>query len=184
MIIVDSSLFSKVMLNRQTLIGLVAATVLVTPVAVSASTTAARTGSFDAMGTGTVIAQGKLRVFGMIDGTVAVRDLAGGAVVKIAGVRQKPRRVMLRGRAQFVYKIKDVDGAFFANGRGLRVELRAPDGTLSISAFGRGTITRMSGEGTYHLNGGDEQSWSTAAMPLAIAPPSKAPNPEPVGPAN
>ncbi len=158
-------------MNRRTVIAIAAATMLAAPAAALATSTAARTGSFDAMGTGTLVAQGKLRVFGTIKGTVLVRDRTGKAVVKIAGVRQKPKRVLVGGKAVRVYLIKRVDGAFYAKGEDIKVELRAPKATLSMSAFGRGRITLLDGEGTYHLNGLDEEQWTSALLPLAITPP-------------
>lgn len=133
------------------------------------------------MGTGAVTVQGKLRVFGTIDGTVVIRDRAGDAVVKIGGIRQKPKRAMVRGQRQIVYRFKNVDGAFFVKGRNIKIELRATDETLSMSAFGRGEITRLTGEGTYHLNGGDELEWTSAILPIAINPPQPLPKPTPPG---
>ena len=129
------------------------------------------------MGTGTVIAQGKLRVFGTIDGTVVIRDRSGDAVVKIGGIRQQPKRAMLRGQRQIVYRFKNVDGAFFVRGRNIKIELRATGETLSMTAFGRGEVTRLTGEGTYHLNGGGELDWTSALVPIVIDPPQSAPKP-------
>ena len=78
-------------MNRRVIIAFAAAASLAVPTAALASTTAVQTGSFDAMGIGTLVAQGKLRAFGTIEGTIIVRDRIGGAVVKIAGVRQTPK---------------------------------------------------------------------------------------------
>lgn len=173
---------SKAPVNRRIVIAITAATLLTAPTAALAASTAARTGSFDAMGTGTLVAEGKLRVFGTIEGTIVIRDRIGGAVVKIAGVRQRPKRTVVRGQTQFVYKLQDIDGAFFAKGQSIRIELRAPDEqTLSMSAFGRGQVTRLSGEGTYHLNGDDEHEWTSAVPPIEIAPPQSFPKPTPPG---
>ncbi len=134
------------------------------------------------MGTGTLVAEGKLRVFGTMEGTIVIRDRIGRAVVKIAGVRQRPKRSVVRGQTQFVYKLRDVDGAFFARGESIRIELRTSDEqTLSVSAFGRGEVTRLSGEGTYHLNGDEEQEWTSAVPPIEIAPPDAFPKPTPPG---
>lgn len=123
------------------------------------------------MGTGTLAAQGNLRVFGTVEGTVLIRDRVGGAIVKIAGVRQKAKRTIVNGKTIRIYTLKRVNATFYAKGRNIRVELRSPKETLSISAVGRGTVLRMAGEGTYHLNGGVEELWSSALLPLAIAPP-------------
>ncbi len=134
------------------------------------------------MGTGTLVAEGKLRAFGTIEGTILIRDRTGGAIVKIAGVLQRPKRSVVRGQTQFIYNLKDVDGAFFVKGRSFRIELRASgEQTLSVSAFGRGAVTRLSGEGTYHLNGDEEHEWTSAVPPIEIAPPDTFPKPTPPG---
>ena len=92
------------------------------------------------------------------------------------------KRTVVRGQTQFVYKLQDIDGAFFAKGQSIKIELRAPDEqTLSMSAFGRGQVTRLSGEGTYHLNGDDEHEWTSAVLPIEIAPPQSFPKPTPPG---
>ena len=158
-------------MNRRFVTTVAAAALLALPAAAMAGKTATRTGSFDAMGTGTLVAQGNLRVFGTIQGTVVVRDRVGGAVVKIAGVRQKPKRIVVGDETIRVYTLKRVDDSFYAKGQNIRVELRSPKATLSMSAFGRGRISRLDGEGTYHLNGDIEEQWSSALLPLAIAPP-------------
>lgn len=165
-------------MNRRIVIAVAAIAMLAIPATSLATRTAVRTGSFDTMGTGTLVAQGSLRAFGTIEGTVIVRDRVGGAIVKIGGVRQKPRLVELGDRTIRVYILKKVSDSFYAKGDNIRIELRAPDSSMSMSALGRGRIMRLDGEGTYHLNGGDEQPWSSALLPLAIAPlPPELPTP-------
>jgi hypothetical protein len=144
---------------------------LAVPTAALAKTTAIRTGSFDAMGTGTLAAEGSLRVFGTIEGMILVRDRVGGAVVKIAGVRQKPKVIFVGDRKVRVYTLRRINDDFYAKGDNIRVELRSPRATLSMSALGRGQVLRMDGDGTYHLNGVAGEQWSSTLLPLAIKPP-------------
>lgn len=163
-------------MSRRVITALAVAASLLVPTGAIATKSAARTGSFDAMGTGTLVLQGNLRAFGTIDGKVIVRDSAGGAIVRIGGVRQKPTRIIGSGDdAIRVYNLKRVDASFFVRGQGVRIELRSPETTLSMSAIGRGRVTVLSGQGTYHLNGGDELQWTSAIVPIKIAPPPPEP---------
>ena len=134
---------------------------------------AARVGGFDATGSGTVVTRGNLTVFGNITGTFVVRDPVGGATVKLNGVRQQPAIIVADGREVRVYRLRKVqDASFYAKGRNIRVELRStPDTTLSMTALGRGTVQRLEGTGTYHLNGGTEEQWPPVASPIEIRPP-------------
>ena len=168
-------------MNRRIIVTVVAAA-LALPAAGSAATTAVRTGSFDAMGTGTLAVQGNLRVFGTLTGTMLVRDRVGGAVVRIAGVRKRPKLTINAGKTIRVYTLRRVDASFYAKGTDIRVELRSPKATVSMSAFGRGRVLRLFGEGTYHLNGGVEEQWSSAVVPFAIKPPPPERPPPPVTP--
>jgi cytoskeletal protein CcmA (bactofilin family) len=172
-----------VAVNRRIIVTLAALATLVVPSSALSATTAARTGSFDAMGTGTIVLQGKLRVFGTIQGTVIVRDRVGGAVVRIGGTRQKPKVIRNGGTVVRVYTLRKVDDSFYAKGDNIRVELRSPEANVSMSAFGRGRVIRLTGEGTYHLNGGTEEAWSSAVVPIAIQPPPPEP-PNPSAAAN
>lgn len=158
-------------MNRRLIVTLAAFAALTVPSGAVSTTTAARTGSFDAMGTGTIVLQGKLRVFGTVQGTMIVRDRFGGAVVRIGGVRQKPKVVRNGDSVVRVYTLRKVDASFYAKGENIRVELRSPNATVSMSAFGHGRVMRLDGEGTYHLNGGAEQAWSSTVVPIAIKPP-------------
>ncbi len=165
-------------MDRRAVIAFAAAASLAVPTAALAKETVLRTGSFDAMGTGTLVAQGALRVFGSLEGRIIVRDRVGGAVIKIAGVRQKPKLVFVGARRVRVYTLRRIHDSFYAKGDNIRVELRSPRATLSMSAFGRGRVLRMDGAGTYHLNGGTEEQWSSALLPLAITPaPPELPTP-------
>ena len=165
-------------MDRRAVIAFAAAATLAAPTAALARGTVLRTGSFDAMGTGTLVAQGTLRVFGSLEGTMIVRDRVGGAVIKIAGVRQKPKLIFVGVRRVRVYTLRRINDSFYAKGDNIRVELRSPRATLSMSAFGRGRVLRMDGAGTYHLNNGAEEQWSSALLPLAITPsPPELPTP-------
>ncbi len=157
------------------------AAALALPSVAAATTTAVRTGSFDAMGTGTLVVQGNLRVFGTLEGTIIVRDRVGGAVVKIAGIRQKPKLIFVGNRRIRVYTLRRVNDSYYAKGLNIRVELRSPKATVSMSAFGRGRVMRLAGEGTYHLNGGTEEQWSSPLLPLPITPPPPEPPTLPAG---
>lgn len=158
-------------MNRRIVVTVAALATLVVPAAAAARGAAVRTGSFDAMGTGTIVLQGSLRAFGTIEGTVIVRDRVGGAVVRIGGERQRPKIVRTGETVVRVYTLRKINDSFYAKGDNIRVELRSTDTSLSMSAFGRGRVMRLLGDGTYHLNGGDEQAWSSAVLPIAIKPP-------------
>ena len=165
-------------MNRRVIIAFAAAASLAVPAAALARQTVLRTGSFYAMGTGTVAVQGALRVYGTIEGTVIVRDRVGGAVVKIAGVRQKPKLVVVGDRRVRVYTLRRINDTFYAQGDNIRVELRSPRATLSMTAIGRGRVVTLDGEGTYDLNGDlVAEQWSLAMLPLAIKPPHPELNP-------
>jgi hypothetical protein len=159
--------------NGRTLIAIAVSTALVAPAASLAYQSTERVGSLEATGTGTIVARGDLTAFGQIDGTVLVRDRQGRAVVKINGVRQRPK-VLGRGVAAVrVYAIRGASGAFYAQGKNIRVELRSPASDLSVTMFGRGTVSQMSGQGTYRLNAGEEDQWVNAPVPFQIRPPSR-----------
>jgi hypothetical protein len=152
-----------------------AAATLAVPAATVATTQAERAGTFDAIGVGTIVAQGRFSaVFGSIQGpgVIMVRDPFGGAVVKLGAKRQRPRLVRTpAGRIVRVYAVRTTGDSFIVQGRGLRVELRSPKTTMSVSMFGRGSVTRLAGDGTYHLNNGTETPWLSAPLPLQIKPP-------------
>ena len=167
-------------MDRRVVIAFAAAASLAVPTAALARETVVQTGSFDAMGTGTVVAQGTLRVFGSrLEGTMIVRDRIGGAVVKIAGVRQKPKLIFVGVRMVRVYTLRRINDSFYAKGDNILVELRSPRAMLSMVAIGRGRVLRMDGAGPYHLNGGAAaEQWSSALLPLAIMPaPPELPTP-------
>ena len=143
-----------------------------------AQTDAMRVGSFDATGTGTLVAQGNLTAFGKIDGSVLVRDRVGGAIVKINGIPQRPRLVRVGLRSVRVFTVRKATGSFYVRGRAVRIELRAPAATLSVAIIGRGTVPRLDGDGTYTLNAEPTADWIGAPLPLHIRPPQRV-SPEP-----
>ncbi len=165
-------------MNARILAPLAVAAALVVPAVSVATTTAERTGTFDAQGTGTIVAQGRLSAaFGTIDGTglIIVRDRLGDAVVKIGKVRQRAKVIRVGGRRVRVFTIRRASGAFLVQGRGLRMEIRSPNADVSVTMFGRAAVTRLAGTGVYQLNAGPETQWSSAPLPLQIKPPPPVP---------
>jgi len=163
---------------RRVLTTLAVGATLLVPAALFATTTVERAGTFDATNVGTIVAQGRFSaVFGTIEGTGAllVRDPSGTAVVKLGAKRQRPKVVKVGARRIRVYTIRKAKGAFFVQGKGLRVELRSATSTISISLFGRGSVTRLSGDGEYKLNTDPPVALSAAPLPLQIKPPPSAP---------
>lgn len=140
-----------------------------------------RVGTFDAQGSGTLTMQGKMTAFGKATGSITIRDVTGSAVVKLNGVRQKPR-IVRAGTAKVRVYTSSSRGAraFYVAGTNVRLAITAPlPGSLSISMFGKARIVRMSGIGTYSVNSGAEASWSEARGAITVAPL----RPEPVPPA-
>lgn len=158
-------------MNGRTVVVLALAAALIGPASALSTLTTERVGSLEATGTGTVAARGGLTAFGQIEGSVLVRDRQGRAVVKVNGVRQRPRVVGVGSRTVRVYNIRRANGAFYIQGRDVRIELRSPDTQLSVTMFGRGTVTQLTGEGTFRLNAGEEQQWSGAVVPFSLRPP-------------
>lgn len=140
-----------------------------------ARVTAMRVGSFDATGTGILVAQGDLTAFGKIDGSIVVRDRVGGALVKVNAVTQRPKLVRAGLRIVRVYTIRKANGAFYVRGRNVRVELRAPKAQLSVAIIGRGIVSRLDGEGTYTLNTAPSADWLGAPLPILIRPQRRPP---------
>jgi hypothetical protein len=137
------------------------------------TTTRMSVGSFDATGTGTLVAQGSLTAFGKIDGSFVVRDTVGGAMVRLNGIAQRPRVIRLGLRPVRVFTIRKAKGSFYIRGLAVRIELKAPVGTLSTGIIGRGRILRLDGDGTYTLNTEPTAEWAGAPLPLRIRPPRK-----------
>jgi hypothetical protein len=164
--------------HRRLLPALVLTLTLALSAAALSKTTAMRVGSFDATGTGTLVTQGNLTAFGKIEGSFVVRDSVGAAVVKVNGLRQRPKLVRVGLRTVRVFTIRRANGPFYVRGRGVRIELRAPTATLSVAIIGRGTVTRLDGNGTYTLNTEATAEWIGAPLPIRIKPPPKvAPEP-------
>ena len=157
------------------LIALASLAALAVPLTASARINAERTGSFSASGTGTVVMNGNFTdAFGSkLRGTLIVRDPAGDAKVLIGGVPQKPKRVKVGDRIVRVFTIQRPNRAFAFHVKGTRVliTIKSPTNTLSVQVFGRGTVTRLDGEGTYVLNDDAETPWGEAPLPLKIKPP-------------
>ncbi len=131
-------------------------------------------GTFDASGSGQVTVRGQVTAFGRIDGSLVVRDLAGGAVVKLNGVAQRPKVVLTATGKVRVFTFLRVSKNFYVKGRNVRIALGSRAGReLSISAYGRGQVLRLGGNGTFAVNGGDVQSWLDGVLPIAIRPAKK-----------
>jgi hypothetical protein len=163
---------------RRVITTLAVGATLIVPAALVGTTTAQQTGTFDATNVGAIVAQGRFSaVFGTIEGTgtLLVRDPSGTAVVKLGAKRQRPKVVKVGARKVRVYTIRKAKGAFFVQGKGLRVELRSASSKISISLFGRGSVTRLSGDGEYKLNTDPPVALSAALLPLQIKPPPPAP---------
>jgi hypothetical protein len=161
--------------NGRTLIALGAAAALMLPASALAATTAERTGSFSARGTGTLVASGRLEAFGRLDGaSLRVSTSIPGVVVKRGKVTLRPRIIRTGGKVVRVFTVPRLRGAFYVRGRGLRVELRSPVTPLSVQILGRGAVTRLQGQGTFTLNTDPPQDWSAATPPLQIKPPPPA----------
>jgi len=150
---------------------LIIAALIALPTTASAATLHAgeRVGTFDARGSGTLIAQGKLTAYGRYTGTIIVRDPIGTAVVRLNGVRQRPRTVSKRIR---IYSVTArASRAFYVQGNNVNVQIRTPRSrSLSISMFGRARVTRLAGIGRFAVNSGDEATWASARTPLQVAP--------------
>ncbi len=137
-----------------------------------AGPTGKRVGSFTAMGTGTVAAQGNMTAaFGKIKGSIVVRDRVGEAVVKVRGVAQTPRLVTSDGRTIRVFTIPRAKGTFFIKGANVRITLASGANAISVTMIGRGKVTRLSGDGTYSVNDENSLNWADAVPPIPIAPP-------------
>jgi hypothetical protein len=160
---------------RRLFIALVLTLTLALSTVALAKVTVMRVGSFDATGTGTLVAQGNLTAFGKMEGTIIVRDRVGGALVKVNAVTQRPKLVRVGFRIVRVYTIRKAKGAFYARGKDLRIELRAPKAQLSVAIIGRGTVSRLDGEGTYTLNTDPTADWLDAPLPIHIRPQRAAP---------
>jgi hypothetical protein len=163
---------SGIRVKLRSVIAVAAVTSLVAAGGASSTTTGKRVGSFSATGTGTIVVQGNLTAaFGKITGRVIVRDRVGGAIVRLAGVRQTPRLVRNGRRVIRVYTLPRADGNFYVKGRNVRITL-STKAELSATIIGRGTVTRLDGTGSYSLNNEPSKPWSDAIVPIAIAPPA------------
>jgi hypothetical protein len=143
---------------------------LVIPVAAEAKDHLARidqrvpSAQLQATGNGTMSLVGRLAVNGSIPerGTVTVTDRAGDAQAHLAGV---PLAFDRRGRARVVR----ASGILFVSGSDVTVQVTGNRLTFSIAGFGR---ARLTGEGTYQLNGDPPKAWPGAW--IRIAPSSSA----------
>ncbi len=162
-------------MNRRLFTALVLTLTLALSTVALSKVTAMRVGSFDATGTGTLVAQGNLTAFGKMEGSIIVRDRVGGALVKVNAVTQRPKLVRVGFRIVRVYTIRKAKGAFYVRGKDVRVELRAPKAQLSVAIIGRGTVSRLDGEGTYTLNTDPTADWLDAPLPIRIRPQRPAP---------
>jgi hypothetical protein len=114
-----------------------------------------------ATGSGAMTIIGRMVVNGTVPsrGSIAISDMAGDARAYFAG---KPLRFR-RGRAS----VSRASGILFVTGSNVQVQIAGNDLSFSIAGNGR---ARFLGTGTYRLNSGQEQSWSSAW--IRVAPPS------------
>ena len=116
-----------------------------------------------ATGSGSMTIVGRMVVNGSLPtrGSVAVWDVAGDARAHLAG---KPLRFR-RGRIS----VSRASGILFVTGSNVQVQITGNGLTFSIAGNGR---ARFLGTGSYRLNSGEEQSWTSAWIRVA---PSSAP---------
>ena len=146
---------------------------LVIPVAAEAKDRLARidqrvpSAQLQATGSGTMNLVGRLAVNGSIPerSTVTVTDRAGDAQAHLAGV---PLTFDRRGRA----RVARASGILFVSGSDVTVLVTGNRLTFSIAGFGR---ARLTGEGTYQLNGDPPKAWPRYSW-IRIAPSSSAEN--------
>jgi hypothetical protein len=114
-----------------------------------------------ATGSGAMTIIGRMVVNGTVPsrGSIAISDMAGDARAYFAG---KPLRFR-RGRAS----VSRASGILFVTGSNVQVQIAGNGLSFSIAGNGR---ARFLGTGTYRLNSGQEQSWSSAW--IRVAPPS------------
>lgn len=149
----------------------VSATATDAPRQIDQGTTA---GYFDANGSGQVTVRGQLTAYGRIEGGLIVRDTAGGAVVKLNGVVQRPKVVLTPTGKVRVFTFLRISKNFYVKGKSVRVALSTrPGRELSISTYGRGQVLRLDGSGTFAVNGEATQSWLDAVLPITIRPAKK-----------
>jgi hypothetical protein len=138
---------------------------LIIPVAAEAKDHLARidqrvpSAQLQATGNGTMNLVGRLAVNGSIPerGTVMVTDRAGDARAHLAGV---PLTFDRRGRA----RVARASGILFVSGSDVTVQVTGVRLTFSIAGYGR---ARLTGEGTYQLNGDPLKAWSGALIRIA-----------------
>lgn len=115
-------------------------------------------------GDGTMTFSGRMAVNGTIPphGAVTVLDRGGDAQAFLAG---QPLRMGARGRAD----VRNASGILFVVGSNVVVRIEGQGLTFAGAGNGR---ARFAGTGTYRLNGGDSQPWTTAWV--RVAPPRQA----------
>jgi hypothetical protein len=89
-------------------------------------------------------------------GSIAISDRAGDGRAYFAG---KPLRFR-RGRAS----VSRASGILFVTGSNVQVQIAGNGLSFSIAGNGR---ARFLGTGTYRLNSGEEQSWSSSWIRVA-----------------
>lgn len=170
-----STPFLRGILRGRHLIAVAVTASLAVPAVASATISAERTGSFAASGTGTVVVNGSFTdAFGSkLRGTLIVRDPKGDAKVLIGGVAQKAKRITIGTKVVRMFTIRRPNRAFsfYVKGSNVRITIKSPDNPLSLQVFGRGTVTRLDGDGTFTLNDDAPVAWADAALPLRIKPP-------------
>ena len=116
-----------------------------------------------AWGSGAMTVTGRMVVTGTIPqrGTVVVIDRRGDATAYLAGEALDFRR----GRAV----VRRAEGILFVTGGNVSVQVLGVDLSFSIAGNGR---ARLSGSGTYRLNGGPERGWGRGT--INVSPTSSA----------
>lgn len=151
----------------------VAAPLTLTPATPSGTTldSGASVGTFEIVGRGVVIVRGQLTVYGTLTGQLIVRDFAGTAIVKLSGVRMRPR-VLANGVRLYNYpRLKH--RSIYVKGRNVRVAFATgTKGSVAIAGFGFGSIVRMTGTGSYVLNDSPRRPWSGLRV-IPIRPAAK-----------
>jgi hypothetical protein len=125
------------------------------PATAEAASSSARV---QATGTGTIVVQGQLVVFGLVTGTsrITVVDRRGDGHVTMNG-RTRMRSLKGQRRKKRRILIRKAEGRFYVRGSRISVVVRSP--SLNVAIAGKGKL-RMKGVGRYTLNGSRARNWS------------------------
>lgn len=130
------------------------------PAAATDATLIAGRGTLAASGAGTARVAGSFVLVGSMDGGwVKVSGLAGPDIVRVTGFGSRTR--LADGSILF----RNVHGKVYVAGRRVVVTLSGPH--IRFIATGRG-IAWLRGVGTYSVNGGRPQRWSSIGLSAAF----------------